>query len=594
MADAAQEEFIVLDIGNVLLEITPQSHLKGSLALVLLDAETCVRWKEASGSVRYNFCEPLSALRFLRQRRQYLYVTKRDESSLPPLLFANGADKTKMLLIHLVQNHGVNVSKKDENLYIVSTESPASPATVTTTRSLPASEATSTPAATVQQATSVIQRVWNAQPPVAAYRESMFEKFAQVTAKTRELISNVLEQQRPLISERPQTPPHTRPHTPPRTPTDTHPAPRSLSPPLSGKTLTVRQREDCGDLGEFDLVENVARIALNPLARSSPVTSEEFQTFLACEDRTEAELLLRARIFHGGVAPDCRQQLWKYLLAHHPSKGENAEDFYAERRQCYATMRAQWSTCTEKQLKRNQLLREQISRIDKDVMRTDRDTDYFRDEGDHLDRLRNILMTYGVYNFDLGYVQGMSDILAVLLPVIEDEADTFWCFVGVMDNFQMEANFRTDQSGINAHLSLISRLIRFTQPDLMDHLEHVGAEHLFFTYRWLLVNFRRDFETASIRVLWEAIWSQNFTKRLEYFVACVLIDEMRPAILERKLKFDEILQLVTRPGRRFDIDAILGKAECLMWHLWTERESLPEDLKALLRTSTFEKHQQHA
>jgi hypothetical protein len=32
-----------------------------------------------------------------------------------------------------------------------------------------------------------------------------------------------------------------------------------------------------------------------------------------------------------------------------------------------------------------------------------------------------------------GYVQGMSDLLAPLLLVIEDEADTFWCFKGYMD-----------------------------------------------------------------------------------------------------------------------------------------------------------------
>ena len=32
-----------------------------------------------------------------------------------------------------------------------------------------------------------------------------------------------------------------------------------------------------------------------------------------------------------------------------------------------------------------------------------------------------------------GYVQGMSDLLAPLLAVMENEVDTFWCFVGFMD-----------------------------------------------------------------------------------------------------------------------------------------------------------------
>ena len=32
----------------------------------------------------------------------------------------------------------------------------------------------------------------------------------------------------------------------------------------------------------------------------------------------------------------------------------------------------------------------------------------------------------------LGYLQGMSDLLAPLLMILEDEVDTFWCFTGLM------------------------------------------------------------------------------------------------------------------------------------------------------------------
>lgn len=42
-------------------------------------------------------------------------------------------------------------------------------------------------------------------------------------------------------------------------------------------------------------------------------------------------------------------------------------------------------------------------------------------------------MTYVMYNFDLGYVQGMSDLLSPLLVQLNDEVDAFWCFVGFMN-----------------------------------------------------------------------------------------------------------------------------------------------------------------
>lgn len=72
---------------------------------------------------------------------------------------------------------------------------------------------------------------------------------------------------------------------------------------------------------------------------------------------------------------------------------------------------------------------------DKDVYRTDRTLDFYAGEGNkNLVKLHNVLMTYVMYNFDLGYVQGMSDLLSPILMIMNsDEAESFWCFVGFMN-----------------------------------------------------------------------------------------------------------------------------------------------------------------
>ena len=40
----------------------------------------------------------------------------------------------------------------------------------------------------------------------------------------------------------------------------------------------------------------------------------------------------------------------------------------------------------------------------------------------------------------LGYVQGMSDLLAPILYVVDNEVDAFWCFAGLMERMVRQLN----------------------------------------------------------------------------------------------------------------------------------------------------------
>jgi hypothetical protein len=70
------------------------------------------------------------------------------------------------------------------------------------------------------------------------------------------------------------------------------------------------------------------------------------------------------------------------------------------------------------------------------VVRTDRYFHYFEgDDNPHLRQLHDILLTYAFFNFDLGYVQGMNDLLVPILVTMGDESDSFSCFKLLMDRW---------------------------------------------------------------------------------------------------------------------------------------------------------------
>ena len=91
--------------------------------------------------------------------------------------------------------------------------------------------------------------------------------------------------------------------------------------------------------------------------------------------------------------------------------------------------------------------------------------------------MRNILLTYNEYNVNLGYVQGMSDLLSPLYVVVRDEPLVF-AFANFME--RMERNFVRDQSGMKKQMSTLNKLLQFMLPNLYKHLEKCQSNDLFF------------------------------------------------------------------------------------------------------------------
>jgi hypothetical protein len=200
--------------------------------------------------------------------------------------------------------------------------------------------------------------------------------------------------------------------------------------------------------------------------------------------------------------------------------------------------------------------REQRNRIEKDVHRTDRlvpifageDTPHpdpdspFAEQGTntHLEMLKDMLLTYNEYNPDLGYVQGMSDLLAPLYAVLQDDAIAFWAFVRFME--RMERNFLRDQSGMRKQLSQLDQLVRIMDPKLYAHLQSADSTNFFFFFRMLLVWFKREFSWGDVLGLWERLWTDWLGAEMQVFFCLAILEKHRDVIMTHLKRFDEVLK----------------------------------------------------
>nr|CAB3447686.1 unnamed protein product [Digitaria exilis] len=304
--------------------------------------------------------------------------------------------------------------------------------------------------------------------------------------------------------------------------------------------------------------------------RDRPLSVEEWTAFLDPEGRVMDSKALRKKVFYGGVDHVLRKEVWKFLLGCHEYDSTYAEREYlaAMKRAEYEAIKSQWKSISATQAKRFTKFRERKGLIDKDVVRTDRSVPYYEgDDNRNVVVLRDILLTYSFYNFDLGYCQGMSDFLAPILYVMEDESESFWCFASLME--RLGANFNRDQNGMHAQLLALSKvynivgLVELLDPPLHNYFRQNDCLNYFFCFRWVLIQFKREFDFDQIMLLWEVLWTHYLSEHFHLYLCVAILKRYRQRIIGEQMDFDTLLKFINELSGQINLDRAIQDAEAL-------------------------------
>lgn len=351
-----------------------------------------------------------------------------------------------------------------------------------------------------------------------------------------------------------------------------------------------------GPVGKFKGMKCSLSVGSNGICRSvAPVISPAstcaritLPGVMDAEGRVD-ESRLRTHIFkNGGVSPDERGQVWRFLFGMYPCSSTALERplLLEQMAVRYQVMKRKWQQLLpgavrlrlngtdaelltavkyfdqrqDRELNKQQIqsdetqerlsflqlqaqvlfervtfdleeLQEAIRIIDKDVPRTDRDLPYYRNEGlGNLLVLRDILITYAAFHPEVSYAQGMNDLCSRFLEVLDSEVDTYWSFSCYMEKFSKD--FRAD--GLYRKMELEAALLKELDPQLHSHLVTDNMERLTFCHRWLLLGFQREFEHSDALRLFE-ILSCDHLELISQQVDCVRYQER----LARKHSLEE-------------------------------------------------------
>ncbi|KAI8884136.1 RabGAP/TBC [Backusella circina FSU 941] len=349
-------------------------------------------------------------------------------------------------------------------------------------------------------------------------------------------------------------------------------------------------------LGVFEILNSENDFSIPTHTRTEPVSLSQWNAYFDSQGKLIVdELTVRKAIFCGGLDPSVRKTAWLFLTGVYPwsSSTDEREKINHEKRESYLALKDKWAL--DEEYRNTPKFQDQKHRIDKDVHRTDRSIDIFASEdmpnpdpvmnvgtNANLELLKELLVTYNVYNTELGYVQGMSDLLSPLFASIKDVPMVFWAFVGFME--RMKSNFYTDQSGMHRQLLTMDHLLQFMDPSLYKHFQRTDSGNFFFCFRWLLVWYKREFSWSDMLTLWEVLWTDYLGTQFHLFVALSIMDQHREVIIEYLKSFDEILKYTNDLSMTINLEETLQRAE-ILYYQFKQRVEAVDDKKHTLEAS---------
>ncbi|XP_043467327.1 uncharacterized protein LOC122501709 isoform X2 [Leptopilina heterotoma] len=259
---------------------------------------------------------------------------------------------------------------------------------------------------------------------------------------------------------------------------------------------------------------NLVQRALGNLADDNvelprpPLTDIEFRKFLDPIGQIICSKELRAVIYFGGIEPSLRKVVWKHLLNVYPNgmSGRERIDYMKKKSQEYQNLRDKWKSL----IRQGQNIDDigyVTNMVRKDVLRTDRHHKFYAgsDDNQNIASLFNILTTYALNHPSISYCQGMSDLASPLLVMMRDEAQAYICLCALMR--RLKDNFMLDGITMTTKFAHLSEGIQYYDPQFYAYLKSHQADDLLFTYRWLLLEMKREFALDDALRMLEVSWA---------------------------------------------------------------------------------------
>lgn len=146
-----------------------------------------------------------------------------------------------------------------------------------------------------------------------------------------------------------------------------------------------------------------------------------------------------------------------------------------------------------------------VELIKLDVSRTFPQLCIFQKGGPYYDLLHSLLGAYVCYRPDVGYVQGMSFLAAILILNLE-VADAFVCFANLLNQPCQLAFFRLDESMMRSYFLTYEEFFRENMPNLFAHFSALNLSPDLYLIDWIYTLYSRSLPLDVASRVWDVFF----------------------------------------------------------------------------------------
>ncbi|KAL3275588.1 hypothetical protein HHI36_020343 [Cryptolaemus montrouzieri] len=147
--------------------------------------------------------------------------------------------------------------------------------------------------------------------------------------------------------------------------------------------------------------------------------------------------------------------------------------------------------------------------IQLDISRTFPHLGIFQEGGPYSEVLHSLLAAYVCYRPDVGYVQGMSYIAAILILNME-QYNAFICFANLLNQPLHLSAFTLNQNQMQAYYEAFNELFNYNLPRLFSHFRNSGLTPDLYLLDWIYTIFAKAMPLDVACRIWDVFLRDGY------------------------------------------------------------------------------------